>query len=103
MCVLSCVQVFATLRSVGHQARLSMEFSRQEYCSGLPFPFPGNLPNPGIKPVSPASPAVAGRFFTIGPPGKPSVDKKIYIYDQSQFFLLLVLATQFALDDGNFF
>ena len=74
VCVLSCVQVFATLWTAGHQARLSMEFSRQEYCSGLPFPTPGNLPNPGIKPVSPASPAVVGRFFTIGPPGKPSVD-----------------------------
>ena len=37
-----------------HQAPLSMEFSRQEYCSGLPFPFPGELPDPGIKPGSPA-------------------------------------------------
>ena len=36
------------------QAPLSMEFSRQEYCSGLPFPIPGDLPNPGIKPGSPA-------------------------------------------------
>ena len=38
-------------------------FSRQEYCSGLPFPPPGDLPDPGIKPRSPASPALAGRFF----------------------------------------
>ena len=42
----------------------SMEFSRQEYWSGLPFPSPGDLPNPGIKPTSPASPALAGGFFT---------------------------------------
>jgi len=45
-----------------------MEFSRQEDWSGLPIPSPGQLPNPGIKP---ASPALAGRFFTIEPPGKP--------------------------------
>ena len=52
LCVLSCscpVQLFATLRTVAHQAPLSMRFSRQEYWSGLPFPTPGDLPNPGIK------------------------------------------------------
>ena len=50
---------------------LSMEFSRQEYWNGLPFPPPGDLPNPGIKPVSLESPALAGRFFTTVLPGKP--------------------------------
>ena len=40
--------------TVAHQAPLSMEFSRQEYWSGLPLPFPGDLPNPGIEPGSPA-------------------------------------------------
>ena len=50
---------------------LSMEFSRQEYWSGLPFPTPGDLSNSGIEPVSLASPALAGRFFTTVPPGKP--------------------------------
>ena len=44
------------------------EISRQEYCSGLPFPSPGNLPDPGIEPASPTS---AGKFFTAEPPGKP--------------------------------
>jgi len=44
----------ATPWSVAHQAPLSMEFSRQEYQSGLPFPSPGDLPDPGIKPRSPA-------------------------------------------------
>jgi hypothetical protein len=44
-----------------------MGFPRQKYWSGLPFPFPGNLPNPGIKPMSPA---FAGGFFTTEPPGK---------------------------------
>ena len=48
-----------------------MEFSRQGYWSGLPYPFPGDLPNPGIKPVSLVSPALAGGFFSAVPPGKP--------------------------------
>ena len=48
-----------------------MQFPRQEYWSGLPFPSPGVLPNPGIKPKSPASPALAGRFFATEPAGKP--------------------------------
>ena len=56
-CVLSCfshVQLFATPRTVACQAPLSMGLSRQDYWSGLPFPFPGDLPNPGIEPGSPA-------------------------------------------------
>ena len=48
-----------------------MGFSRQEYWSGLPFPPLGNLPDPGMEPESPASPAIAGIFFTTAPPGKP--------------------------------
>ena len=47
------------------QAPLSMGVPRQEYWSGFPFPSPGDLPNPVIKPTSPVSPALAGRFFTI--------------------------------------
>ena len=58
-----------TLWTVVHQAPLSMEFSRQEYWNGLPFPTPGDLPYPRIEPVSLASPALAGRFFTTVPPG----------------------------------
>ena len=53
------------------QVPLSMEFSRQEYWRRLPFPAPGNLPDPGLEPESPVSPALAGQFFTTGPPGKP--------------------------------
>ena len=56
--MLSRVQLFATPWSVGHQAPLSMGFSRQEYWSGLPFPPPGYLPKPGSKPTSLASPAL---------------------------------------------
>ena len=79
-CVLSCfscVQLFAIPWTVVHQASLSMGFSRQEYWSELPFPPPGDLPNPGsnlsllgdlpnpgIKLTSLRSPALAGGFFT---------------------------------------
>ena len=70
-CVLSRVQLFATPWTVVHQAPLLMEFSRQEYWSGLPFPSPGNLCNPGIEPTSPASPTLADGFFTTVLPRKP--------------------------------
>ena len=49
-----------------------MEFSRHEYWSGLPFPTPGDLPDPGIDPVPLASLALADGFFTTEPPGKPN-------------------------------
>ena len=78
MCVCVCVCVLAaqlcpTLcdpMDCSHQAPLFMEFSRQEYWSGLPSPPPGDLPDPGIEPTSLVSPALAGRFFTTEPPGK---------------------------------
>ena len=54
----------ATLWTVTRQAPLSMRFFRQEYWSGLPCPSPGDLPNPGIKPMSLMSLALAGSFFT---------------------------------------
>ena len=57
---------FATQWSVAHQVPLSMEFPRQEHWSVLLFPPPGDPPDPGIKPTSLASPALAGRFFTTG-------------------------------------
>ena len=61
--MLSCVWLFATPWTVAHQAPLSMKFSRQEYWSGLPFSLPGDLPNPGVKPMSLTSPASAGGFL----------------------------------------
>ena len=67
----SVVSESATPCTVASQAPLSKEFSGQEYWSGLPFPTPGDLPDPGIEPESLASPALAGRFFAIAPPGKP--------------------------------
>ena len=65
---LSRVQLFATPWTVAHQAPPSMGFSRQEYWSGLPLPSPGDLPDPGIEPRSPALEADA---LTCEPPGKP--------------------------------
>ena len=73
-CVCVCVCVHSVARScltlcnsVAHQSPLSMRFSRQEYWSELPFLTPGELPNPGIKPTSLTSPALAGRFFITAP------------------------------------
>ena len=60
--------LFVTPWIIARQAPLSMEISRQEYWSGLPFPHPGDLPEPGIEPTSPA---LAGGFFTTEPPVKP--------------------------------
>ena len=71
--LLSRVQLFATPWTVAHQAPPSMGFSRQEYWSGLPFPSPGDLPNPGIEPTSPTLQADA---LTSQPPGKPKVNSK---------------------------
>ena len=65
---LSRVRLFATPWTVAYQAPLSMGFSRQEYWSGVPFPSPGDLPDPGIKPGSPAFQADA---LISEPPGKP--------------------------------
>ena len=62
---LSRVQLFVTPWTIAYQAPWSMEFSRQEYWSGLPFPSPGDLPNPGIEPGVPALQALPSE-----PPGK---------------------------------
>ena len=70
MKLFSRVRLFATLWTVAHEAPLSMGFSRQEYWSGLPFPAPGHLPNPGIESRSPALQADA---LTSEPPGKPTI------------------------------
>ena len=65
--MLSCLALSnssATPWTVAHLAPLSMELFRQEYCSGLPFPSPGDLPDPGIQPASLVFPSLAGRFFS---------------------------------------
>ena len=67
---LSHVRLFATPWTVAYQAPLSMGFSRQEYWSGLPFPSPGDLPDPGNKPVFPT---LEADTLTSEPPGKPYI------------------------------
>ena len=73
MCVHVCFVGSASLQPhrQAHHAPLSTEFSRQEYWSGLPFPIPGDLPHPGIKPMSPS--LLVGRFLTTEPTGKPNI------------------------------
>ena len=63
--------VIATPWTVVPQAPLSMGFSRQEYWSGLPFPSPGDLPDPGIKSASPADPALQADFLPLSHQGSP--------------------------------
>ena len=69
---------FVIPRTVAHQAHLSMGFIRQEYWSGLPFPSPRDLPNPGIKSVSPA---LASGFFTAEPCRKPIFKLYTVVYE----------------------
>ena len=71
-----------------HQATLSIRFPRQEYWSALPFPCPGDLPNPGIRPPSSVSPALAGGFLTIEPPEKPLNPYNSHKNTMRQAFLL---------------
>ena len=84
---LSRVPLFVSSRTVAYQAPPSEGFSRQEYWSGLPFPSPGDLPNPGIKL---SSPALAGEFFTTELPGKPSPFPPSSYFCLYFFFLFLV-------------
>ena len=82
----SHVWFFVTPWTVAPQAPPSMDFSRQEYWSGLPFPSPGYLPDPGIEPVSPA---LAGEFFTTKPPGQSGMGLRVC--EIRVFFLQLCL------------
>ena len=104
-CAFSHIQLFVTLRTAACQAPLSMGFSSQEYRSGLPFSLPGDLPDPGVDPKSPASPAWPGRFFTTEPSEKPSRKSnasQMYshhkepplLYSKSKLFLWLLFLFQ---------
>ena len=68
------VQLSATLWTVDCQVPLSMGFSRQEYWSGLPCPTLGDLPDPGIEPISPASPTLQADSLPTEPPGKSKLN-----------------------------
>ena len=70
---------FRPLWTVASQVPLSVGFYRQEYGSELPFPPPGDLLDPRIKLVSPASPAFAGRFFATEPPGNPVLHIRLFL------------------------
>ena len=72
-CMLSCIQLFVTPWTVARQDPLSMRFPRQEYWSGLQFPLPGDLPDPGIEAASPASPALQADFLLFEPSWKPDI------------------------------
>ena len=72
-----CIRLFGILWTVARQALLSMGFSRQEYWRGLPCPSPGDLPNPGIEPASPVSPALQADSLSTGKPIAHLVDYNI--------------------------
>ncbi|CAI9152054.1 unnamed protein product [Rangifer tarandus platyrhynchus] len=84
---------FATPWTIAHQAPLSMEFSRQEYWSGLPFPSPGDLPDPGIEPMSPV---LACGFFTTEPPAKPKGVSLALLYRETE-----AVSFPYLLSDGT--
>ena len=65
-----------------------MGFFWQEYCSWLPFPAQGYLPHSDIKPMSPASPALADRFFSIEPPGKPHFKGPLWCKERHSKFAI---------------
>ena len=98
--MLSRVWLFETPWTVALQAPLSMRFPRQEDWSGLPFPPPGNLPDPGIKPVSLVPPALAGGLFTTEPPGKPL---PVYneLFCQERGFFVVVVYFLFSVTQEN--
>ena len=67
-----------------------MEFSRQEYSGGLPFPTPEDLPYPGIELMTPMPPVLAGGFFAAEPPRKPHFEWKTFLMTSSFFFFLIL-------------
>ena len=90
--VLSCfsyVQLFATPQTTDPQSLLSTGFSRQEYWRGFPCPSPGNLPNdPGIEPMSLASPALQADSLSTELPGKPYINN---LYCSHQSYMVAIL------------
>ena len=97
--MLSHIQLFVTPWTVARQVSRSMGFARQECWSGLPLPPPGNCPNPGIKTMSAA---LAGRFFTTEPPGKPFISTtNSSSYDPDSFWREQVVLLGFKDPEGS--
>ena len=99
-CMLSCfshVQLFVTLWTVAREDPLFMEFSRQNYWSGLPCSPPGDPPDPGIEPKSLVSPAWADGFFTTSTNWEAQL---IYVYTYDMIYIYLYLSSVF-LQNGN--
>ena len=93
LCVtLSRVQLFAVPWTVAHQALLPLEFSRQEYLEEVPFPTPGDLPDPRIKLTSLASPALAADTLPVASPENVYSDLSIFQPDSLCFYLFLLLS-----------
>ena len=88
---LSHARLCETPCAVAHQAPLPMELSRQEYCSGLPFPMPRDIPDLGIKLVSFVLPALIGEFFTTVPSGKPSAPIQFLLIDIPNACLVIII------------
>ena len=89
-CVLSCFDCVKLFVTVVCQASLSMGLSRQEYCSGLPCPPPGDLPDPGVKPTSLLSPALAGRFFTASATWGAHLEHSKHLHRRPLLLLILL-------------
>ena len=107
----SHVQLFATPWIAAYQASLSMEFSRQEYWRGLPFPPPWDLPDPGIEPTSLKSPSLEKGSLPLASPGKPhfkgfenaKIDVKLSLFsiDELRASLVTQLVKKFAYNMGD--
>ena len=83
----ACLVTSVVYEPVAHQAPLSMGFSRQDHWSGLPFPLPGDLPDPAMEPAYLVTPA--GRFFITEPPGSPSLHQStLQVYNRENYIPL---------------
>ena len=93
-CLLRCVRLFVILMTVACQDPLSMEFPRQEYCSRLPFPSPGNHPDPGTEPESLVSPALAGRFLYLWKPHRCGIPTHTHTHTHIYTYIVYMCYAQ---------
>ena len=98
----ACLTLCDPKNCVACQATQSMGLHRQEYWSGLPFPSPGDLPNPGKEPVSPEAPAFAGWLFTTEPPGNPNRYPSCYKFSGNSPFTHCSFPLHLPTSSGSF-